>query len=112
VDQVGFLEDLWHLHDWAEENGRMGTGFTADMVTFFREDLELRRHMSRALVSAGKAVCEACHKVLNIRGKGAAMRCSRCKQAFYCSRKCQRSAYPGHRRFCTPVPRAGPENKV
>ena len=102
ADETSFLSDLRHLNDWAVENDRVGAGFVSDMVTFFREDIELRRQYAKALVLMGKAMCEACHRVLNVEGEGAAMQCSRCKQAFYCSRSCQRHAYPGHRRFCTP----------
>lgn len=104
ADEVDFLSDLRHLNDWALANDRVGAGFVSDMVTFFREDIQLRRRFAATLVSQGLAMCEACHRVLKLKGEGAAMRCSQCKQAFYCSRSCQRRAYPGHRRVCTPCP--------
>tara|TARA_A100001015_G_scaffold81055_1_gene89769 strand:+ start:1488 stop:2189 length:702 start_codon:yes stop_codon:yes gene_type:complete len=106
AEKCDFLNDLRHLHDWAEHHDRVGEGFVADMVTFFRKDIELRRRFARALLSSGKAMCEACYRVMEVRGENAAMQCSRCKQAFYCSRSCQRRAYSSHRRFCTPCPEA------
>lgn len=116
ADTDDFLGDLRHLHDWAEQNDRVGAGFVSDMVAFFREDIELRRRLAGALVSSGKAMCEACYRIMDVEGEHAAMQCSRCKRAFYCSRTCQRYAYSSHRRFCTPCPEeassAGETRKV
>lgn len=108
TDKAEFLGDLRHLYDWADESGRMSAGFVSDMVAFFRQDVELRRSFVMNLVASGKAVCEGCHKAMKLKGDNAALRCSRCKCAFYCSKACQRLSYSGHRRFCTPCPEGPP----
>lgn len=56
-----------------------------------------RKEFAKAMT--GPAICEAsdCSKV-------ASYRCSRCESAWYCSAKCQRSAWKKyHRNACVPV---------
>ncbi|GAQ84429.1 hypothetical protein KFL_001880220 [Klebsormidium nitens] len=40
--------------------------------------------------------CSECSK------EGAALRCSRCKRVFYCSKACQQRDWPTHKRTCSP----------
>ena len=40
------------------------------------------------------------------------LRCTRCRQAHYCSKTCQRSDWKVHKRVCTPVPHPNDGDKT
>jgi tetratricopeptide (TPR) repeat protein len=53
-------------------------------------------------MSSQKHSCEQCDS------NEAPLRCSRCKNAWYCNRDCQRSAWKSHKPACKPVKAAEP----
>lgn len=49
--------------------------------------------------SKGKKTCANCDKACN----GLPLRCSGCKQVYYCSQDCQKKAWPTHKPSCKPA---------
>ena len=53
--------------------------------------------------------CGGCSKSLRDVDASKRLRCSRCKAAYFCDRKCQRRAWPRHRTVCYDAEQATPE---
>ncbi|KAI0713517.1 hypothetical protein C8Q76DRAFT_731668 [Earliella scabrosa] len=53
--------------------------------------------------------CSAC-RISRAELKAPLKRCARCSTVVYCSKECQKSAWPAHRSVSSPAPRPSPRS--
>ena len=96
----GECEDL--TSPWVARSAAMNRNRTeATGMGQIMQQMQAQQAANGAGAGAGAAVgtsCNACGKAAS--GATAFLRCSACKQAWYCSADCQKAAWKGHKKAC------------
>ena len=94
-----FFSIYWTFYAALPDTPDLPEGAPEDVSMEWAKD-KIELHLAEMHQTLGYDPCAPCHACSKCALERKLMRCSRCKQVYYCSKECQKKDWKGHKKSC------------